>query len=236
MGRSRVLLLAMSLVAGAICVRLGFWQIDRLHQRRERNAEALSRFAEPPLPMTGSGAGLARFRRVTANGVFDFSREFIIAGRARLGAPGVHIVTPLQFPGTDSVMLVLRGWVYSPDATAIDFARWREPDSTSVDGYLAAFDGAGAGADTTASGVLRRLTRPAAEGKAGPRIFPYYLVMTGGGASPDSALRRLEAPIVDDGPHLSYAVQWFLFATVFGAGGLFVTFRRQRPPLAERSA
>jgi surfeit locus 1 family protein len=41
--------------------------------------------------------------------------------------------------------------------------------------------------------------------------------------APDSALprfpRRLEPPAIDDGPHLSYAIQWFAFAAmamVFG--------------------
>jgi cytochrome oxidase assembly protein ShyY1 len=57
--------------------------------------------------------------------------------------------------------------------------------------------------------------------------------MTGGGAEGDSVPPRLEAPVIDEGPHLSDAVQWFLFGTIFGAGGVFVTFRKTRSPSAK---
>jgi surfeit locus 1 family protein len=55
-------------------------------------------------------------------------------------------------------------------------------------------------------------------------ILPIYILQT-----PDSSLprfpRRLEAPVVDDGPHLGYAIQWFLFAGLAAAFAVLVVGR-----------
>jgi cytochrome oxidase assembly protein ShyY1 len=37
--------------------------------------------------------------------------------------------------------------------------------------------------------------------------------------------RRLEPPPVDEGPHLSYAIQWFLFAGLAAAFAVLVVGR-----------
>jgi surfeit locus 1 family protein len=236
MRRSQMALLAMSLVAAAVCARLGFWQLDRLGQRRARNAEAVTRLGEPPLNLPPISPELARFRRARATGVFDFGSELVVGSRARLGAPGVHIATPLQLEGTTARLLVVRGWVYSPDAATVDLMAWRERDSATVEGYLVAFDPDSASTDVATSRVVRRLARGPIERRLATSLLPYYMIMTAGGASGDSVPRRLEAPVLDEGPHLSYSVQWFLFGTIFAAGGLFVTFRAQRSPLVNPSA
>ncbi|MEX0691889.1 MAG: SURF1 family protein [Gemmatimonadales bacterium] len=47
-------------------------------------------------------------------------------------------------------------------------------------------------------------------------------------ALPADAPERLVAvtpPALDDGPHLSYAIQWFLFATIFLVGGVVLAVR-----------
>ena len=236
MRRSRIALLAMSLVAAAVCARLGLWQIDRLHERRARNAEAAARFAAPPLNLPPIPAEMTRFSRVRVTGVFDFTREVVLAGRSRTGAPGVHVATPLILEGSSDVLLVVRGWVYSPDAATVELASWRERDSATVEGYLVGFDVDSTRSDSATSRVVRRLVRPSLENRLGARLLPYYVIMTDGGASGDSVPRRLEVPVLDEGPHLSYSVQWFLFGTIFAAGGLFVTFRTPRPPSVHHSA
>ena len=41
--------IGIALVVAATCVRLGFWQISRLHQRLARNASARAGWALPPI-------------------------------------------------------------------------------------------------------------------------------------------------------------------------------------------
>jgi cytochrome oxidase assembly protein ShyY1 len=43
----------------------------------------------------------------------------------------------------------------------------------------------------------------------------------------DQFPRRVELPPLDDGPHLSYAIQWFAFATI-AVGGAVLWLRKGR--------
>src|SRR5207249_5757243 len=132
-GRDRVGLVVALLVA-AICVRLGVWQLDRLHERRQRNALLLAARARPPLEVDGSlAADSARDRRLVARGVYDYAHERLWHGRSYEGVPGVDLVTPLRLAGGAAV-LVDRGWAPSPDAFHVDQPAYREGDSAVVRG------------------------------------------------------------------------------------------------------
>ena len=153
-----------------------------------------------------------------------------------MGSPGVYIATPMVLDGTNGLLLVVRGWAYSPDAATVELETWRERDSLTAEGYLVGFEVDSTSTDTATSRVVRRLVRPSLEHRLGASLLPYYMIMTAGGAAGDSVPRRLEVPVLDEGPHLSYSVQWFLFGAIFAAGGLFVTFRTPRLPSLKPSA
>ena len=110
--------LVIALLIAATCIRLGVWQLDRLHARRERNALLLVARARPPLEVNGSlPADSARDRRLRAHGVYDYRHERLWRARSYQGVPGVDLVTPLRLVDGAAV-LVDRGWAPSPDATA----------------------------------------------------------------------------------------------------------------------
>jgi surfeit locus 1 family protein len=163
---------------------------------------------------------------VNGSGRFDFAHEVAIGSRAREGNPGVHLATPLLLAGHDTAVLVLRGWVYSANASTIDFARSHEPEDVRLSGYLVAFDTATVRRIPSDSNrTVYDLNRALLERRVGKPLAPYFIMMTHGGATGDSAPARMTEPRLDEGPHLSYAVQWFLFATIFGAGGTVVVLR-----------
>jgi surfeit locus 1 family protein len=57
-------------------------------------------------------------------------------------------------------------------------------------------------------------------------VLPIYIRQT-----PDSSLprfpRRLEPLPIDEGPHLSYAIQWFLFAALAAGFAVIVVGRTE---------
>ena len=234
----RFLLLALSLLVALVCVRLGFWQLDRLKQRRRANADALAHLSLPPVELSrpGMSATPERFRRVRVAGRFDYAREIALTARGLNGSPGIHLVTPLVRDGTDTLVLILRGWVYSPDAATVDFARWREADSGVVQGFALTFgpDSARNDSSTLAPRAVRRLDHALLERRFGAPVAGYYIVMSGGDTTRDSVPVRVAAPALDEGPHFSYAVQWFLFAAIFGAGGTVVVLNARRPSPSEK--
>jgi surfeit locus 1 family protein len=240
--RRSVLFVALAAVVAAGCVRLGFWQLHRLAGRRALNARLASRLDETPVAVrtiVGDSAA-AEFRRATAAGTYDFANEFALAARTREGSPGVNIITPLRAPGTDTAVLVNRGWVYAPDAMTIDFARWKEPPAASDTGYLLAIpssSGPGAANASTDPRVVRRLERDSLARRFPYPIAPFLFVATqgvtpGGSASRDSIPARLPPPLMDEGPHLGYAIQWFSFAAIalVGAAIAVRTDRRGSQP------
>ena len=221
----RLILFAVLALAGAaLFVRLGFWQLDRLGQRRERNALLTARIGAPPAPWGDTTA--TRYRRVTIAGVPDYEREIILAGRSRRGSPGVNIVTPLRLRGSDTAVLVNRGWVYSPDATRVDRARWREGDTLSIEGYVEAFGEPGAGVDPMGQGIVVRLNHAALASRFPYPIAPAYVVAVDAGrpAAADAPVRA-PPPVADDGPHLGYALQWFAFAAIAVVGAAIVVWK-----------
>ncbi len=195
MRRRDVSLAAIAVVVAGLCVWAAFWQLDRLRQRRRHNAALAARLALPPLEARSRSltADSAKQRRVTAKGVYDFSAERTWVGRSFEGTPGVALITPLRL-ADGSVVLVDRGWAPSPDAFHVDHRLYREPDTATVTG-IALIPPRGRG-DVSVAGFL-----------------PFVIQLE----TPDPAAglpRRWPLPALDNGPHLSYAVQWFSFALI----------------------
>jgi surfeit locus 1 family protein len=154
----------------------------------------------------------------------------VLAARSYQGSPGVYLFTPLHVAGKDTAILVNRGWIYAPDGASVDLARWRE-NGTSFVGYAELIP---RGRSNTPDGVLRRDARVAREldlvtvnSLLPYPVSPLYLVATGQDTTKPVAERvaRLPAPALDEGPHLSYALQWFAFATIALVGGATVAVR-----------
>ena len=200
-----------AVIVAAVCARLGLWQLDRLEQRKMRNATIAAAFHEPPVAAeTAVRDAVTRFRRVRVSGQWDYSRESTVGGRTRHGSPGVHVITPVTLVDGTTI-LVNRGWVYSPDARTIDLARWHEGTHAKLVGY----------ADEVPTS-LRGSSTPA-----------LYVVALADSATrqPPGAERpaRLDVPaFTDEGPHLNYAVQWFSFAAIALIGTPLVVRRQRR--------
>jgi surfeit locus 1 family protein len=240
---SRTRAIALVLVAAcvvAVCVRLGIWQLDRLAERRAMNARTAASFDAEPTDITAIlDRPAPQFRRVTIRGSYDFDSEIVLVNRSRDGAPGVNLLTPLRVPGHDTAVLVNRGWVYSPDGASVDRVRWREAADMAGTAYV--LQPTFAPSATTGRGPLdstRRLLRVDTVRIAASIPYPvasYQLVLLAGGtpgeslgtyatgaASEGSTPVRLPPPALDEGPHKSYAIQWFSFATIVivGTGAL----------------
>jgi surfeit locus 1 family protein len=195
--RRDVALAVVAMLVAAGCVRLGIWQLARLEQRKARNAALIERLNRPMLAArVGLSADSARQRRVMAAGRYEFDAERTWPGRSYEGTPGVGLITPLRL-ADGSAVLVDRGWVPSPDAFHVDHGAYREPDSASVWGIARTLPRGRGDVDST--GYLPfviEVVEPVARGL--PRRWP--------------------TPAFDNGPHLSYAIQWFSFAVIAVVG------------------
>lgn len=240
--RRALAFLLFAIIVAAGCVRLGFWQLHRLGERRALNAKLSARLSAPAIDVRAvlTDSAHAVYRRASATGTYDFGNELALASRTRQGSPGVNIITPLRLPGTDTAVLVNRGWVYAADAMTADFARWPEPGTASITGYMLDIPRGTPGAVSAASHprLARHLDYDSLAKRFPYPIAPLVLVATDAprsGSPPSAVVRdstpaRLPAPLMDEGPHLGYAIQWFSFAVIglVGAGAAVRADRRGR--------
>ncbi len=109
----------------AILARLGIWQLDRLEERRAANAQLSAAIESPPIDLNdafGTYAGLEpgeispdlANRDVVMTGEFDFANQRILKLQNLSGRAGVNLITPFILDGTETAILIDRGWI--PDA------------------------------------------------------------------------------------------------------------------------
>ncbi len=223
--RTPTIFLVIAVIIGIGCARLGFWQLDRLAERKASNALVAGRIDAAPvsLDQLPVDTSQSRYRRVILHGTFDYEHELVLSGRTRNGSPGINFLTPFRMSGRDTAVLVNRGWVYAPDAMTVVLARWREPDQPELDGFVNSFHDPGTGVAEMVDhpGVFRHLDQAALAAAVPYPLADYYVIAV----SPpigviDSVPVRLPPPPLDEGPHLSYALQWFAFALIsFGGAG-----------------
>ena len=240
-----IALLAVALVVAATCIRLGIWQLDRLGQRRALNERIRTGLAAEPVSFdTLPGTPDDVYRSVVATGTYDPEHEVLWYGRAFDGQPGHHVLTPL-IVGTEQAgqgqiaILVDRGWVPAELGTPPVEQATPPAGPVSATGFLIpAGDEGDVVIDRDASGrpLTVRRPDPAALGGAVPYdLWP--LAMQLEEQSPPQAGElpvTVPPPELDEGPHLSYAVQWFIFATIALIG--FVVLARREAREQQRPA
>jgi surfeit locus 1 family protein len=101
-----------TLVAVAIMVGLGTWQVERLAWKNAliERIESGMRAAPLPLPARVENPAEWDFRRVSVTGRFLHDHEIDLAARSMNGRVGYQIVTPLK-RDDGTLVLVNRGWV-----------------------------------------------------------------------------------------------------------------------------
>jgi surfeit locus 1 family protein len=102
-----------AVIATAILVGLGIWQLQRLQWKLALIAEVNGHMAAPPLPLNEalkSSADAMQYRRVALNGRFDNSKEAYVFTTAAGGEAVYHVLTPFLTDDGHS-LLVDRGYV-----------------------------------------------------------------------------------------------------------------------------
>jgi cytochrome oxidase assembly protein ShyY1 len=210
-----------------VMVNLGFWQLRRLHERQANNDRVRANERPEPVPIdavlkvtdpTSAGATIA-FRRVTITGTYDTAQEVIIRARSQDERPGVWVASPLRLADGSAVVIV-RGFLPSQGTLEKVPADAEPPSGTvTVTGIVQETQTKGTfGATDPSDGHLADLARVDVERIAKQVPYPVYPVFVqlqqSDPVQPGPDPEVLPEPVLDDGPHLSYAVQWFIFSTI----------------------
>lgn len=229
-----------------LLARLGFWQLDRLEQRRAANSRLMAAIESAPIELNDTiseyeaidpgevSAGLAN-RDVVMTGAYDYENQRSLKLQSWDGRAGVHLITPFVLGGSDTAVLVNRGWI--PDAEyeaghAFDDARGTQ----TIRGYVALTEiisrrAAGAVVPISPGDELFRVDIAAIEPELPYELAPFYVKEIVADGSPDSLPIPVPKEVdLSEGPHMDYALQWFVFSIGLGIAYVVYVNRSLRSP------
>lgn len=230
--------LALALVFAVACVSLGFWQFARLEESRTQIARVTANYDSAPVLLQSVIPNLDSFRlsdswkQVTVSGRYLDDQQILVRSRPLNGDVGFEVLTPLRL-SDGKIFIVDRGWIPSGDTTAIA-SRVPQPPvgDVTVIARLKPSEPALAGRDAVDGTVptihlpmIRELIR--AHSADAPVIVGAYGLIVSESPAVTDMPTPAGKPELDEGPHLSYALQWLIFA-VMGFVGLGLAVRNER--------
>lgn len=209
--------LVLTIVFALITTMFGLWQWDRRGQAVAEIERVENNWDRDPVPVSQLASGLNRFdddlkwRPVTLEGSYREDQQLLVRTRPRGGQVGFDVVLPFVTEDNQAY-LVSRGWVPtgenqdgpdavpSPPGGTVALVGRLLPDEVTIDGR-------GAPEDQLATVNLEQ-----AATATGIELYPHaYIAMESEtpAVSPTPLLQ--DKPQLDEGPHLSYTFQWYLF-------------------------
>lgn len=228
---------------------LASWQLGRLHGRRDVNQMIEARENGPAVPIEtlvhsdqpADQANVNTFRTVTATGHYDSANQILIRNRTRNSSdPGWWLITPLVSTDGQSAVAVNRGWVpYAIDENS-SLDEFAPPSGTvSVTGLLMSTQNRESGPYDPADGVLHTLSRvdlTRYQHQLPYQLYPVYVSLRSSAPPQSGPLPEpVPTPELGDGPHLNYAGQWMIFATLTVVVYPLLLRRRARDKGVERA-
>ncbi|PFG31383.1 SURF1 family cytochrome oxidase biogenesis protein [Paramicrobacterium agarici] len=211
--------LAVAIVFAIVCGFLSNWQVNRLHEKEHVQALVDSNWSADPVPLDQVVADPADFddsheyQPVTMTGEYLIDEQVLVRNRPRSGRPGFEVITPLKLE-SGLIFMVDRGWV--PTGNEQD-----RPDSIPAppDGQVTVtarvkpgepeLPGRSASGDQIATIHLPDL---ASRVSSDSYTAAYGLLVSENPAPQESRPLPAFQPEINQGMHLSYAIQWVIFA------------------------
>jgi surfeit locus 1 family protein len=212
-----------------VLIRLGFWQLDRLEQKRAINALMTERWQQEPFDINSqelpADLSALEYRRVQATGDFDYSHQILLIHQTYNETPGSIIVTPLVLDDNRAV-LVARGWLPTGEDAPENWSKYNEPEGAPVIGLpkesqLLPNGNAPTPPDSPQTEWFQ-INIDAIQPQMPYQLLPVIIQQLPEEGRTINDLPLREEPLtLDEGSHFSYAIQWFSFAAILGIGYIF---------------
>src|SRR4030095_3625845 len=224
------LVLACALIAFFGFGALGLWQVQRLAWKEELIARLDRQLRAEPVTAPPANAMPLRevdeYRRVSAQGRFDYGREVTVRAATALGA-GYWVLTPLQ-RADGSWLLVNRGFV--PQEMRAQIPRGEE--TAGVVGLLRLTEPGGSLLQANVPAEGRWYSRDVAaiaqaQGLAGP-VAPFFVDAQATPATAAAWPRPGLTVVQFKNDHLIYALTWFALAAIMAGAMAYLVIDERR--------
>ncbi len=209
--------LALTILFAIICSGLGMWQIARRGEALAEIAKVDANFDAAPVPIADALHNLDAFQEsqkwmpVVMTGTYLAEDELLARNRPLAANPGFEVLTPLRL-ADGSVFVVDRGWVPTgDDQDAPDSVPAAPEGQVTVVARLKAGEPSLAGRTASGNQIATINLHDIAKRLGAPTYTGAYGLMATEDPAPAQRPVAVTRPVTDEGPHLSYAFQWFVF-------------------------
>ncbi len=214
-------------------VSLGRWQWDR-GVEKEALWDAFARGTDSPQPLGSRDVdAFPRYAHVAVTGRYEPAQQFLLDNRTQQGRAGYEALAPLLLEDGRTI-LVDRGWLpFAGIRGAVPDLGFDPPPRLVVTGRLDQLPARGLAAGHAApdaGAAWPKLTSwptiPELEAALGRPLARRIVLLDS--SQPYGFTRNWQPPGVPPGRHLSYAIQWWLFAVVAVGLYVFLNLRERR--------
>lgn len=224
--------LALTVVFAIVCCLLGMWQFARRAEARveitkiETNYDSAPRPLDEVLPTVNSFDAAQKWTPITVEGTYLPKDQLLVRNRPFNGNPGFEVLTPLLLED-GTVFIVNRGWLPTGDAQDSPDSVPAPPSGTvTVEARLKPGEPTLPGRSAPAGQIATIQLDDIAAALGHPTFTGAYGVLATETPSVPTMPALAPKPVLDEGPHLSYALQWFVFA-LFGFLGFGYALRQE---------
>lgn len=204
----------------ALGIALGNWQERRAEQKIALQARLAERGAGAPLALGPALAPLEpmEYRRVTVTGEFIPGWAVFLDNRPQQGRAGFYLVMPFKIAGSDTSVLVARGWL--PRTAEHDrLPRYDTPAGpATIEGIVTASPGhvmeLGTPAPLKPNAIVQNLDVAGFARASGLKLQPFFVEQTGPRRPGEALVRDWPAPSAGVDKHKGYALQWYALAAM----------------------
>jgi cytochrome oxidase assembly protein ShyY1 len=223
---------AVAVVFALACVALANWQLARREEARaaiervERNWDAAPTSIDVVLGPQNAWDEEATWTPVALSGEYLIDEQLLVRGRPNSGRPGFEVLVPFEL-ADGRIVIVDRGWVPAGNEQDAPDAVPAAP-SGPVEVVVRLKGGEPVIAGRSApEGQVATIHLPAiADLVGGEVVTGAYGLLESEDPAPATRPIAYDRPVADEGPHLSYAFQWFVFA-LMGLVGLGWAIRQE---------
>ena len=220
----------------AVFIRLGEWQLHRLDQRKAANARVQAYTAQPAkdwsLVFTGPITEEMQWQKVTVTGTYS-PAQLRARYRSVNDQAGSEVLTVLTTADGRTV-LIDRGFLPTPKNTPEAVMPAPPTGEVTVTGYVRRSENGKPTATKPVEGNVRLINIAMINSTLDLKLADGYIQLLESSA-PQPGLTLVPPPTLDEGPHLSYAVQWFIF-TVIALSGAVILVRGDLKEKKRRAA
>jgi cytochrome oxidase assembly protein ShyY1 len=241
--------ISLAIAFAIACAFLSNWQFSRNEERATQLALVERNYDATPVPLgelIPAGAELDpahEWRPVELTGSYVTDDQLLVRNRPHGGTSAFEVLVPFRLDD-GRVLLIDRGWVPPGDDQPVPDAVPEAPKGTvTVVARLQGGEPLPASGRTAPDGQVPTINLPLVAEAVSPATgddleTSAYGIVVSEDPAPGTMPTALESPSEDPGPHLSYAIQWILFAIM---GFVFIgyvirTERRHRREDAEEAA